>query len=263
MKNRWLIIACCFVACLLAVGCATRKEIVQFKQDTFYLRQQVEALRLENKEIRKTLQDVGKALLNLQDENRQTKADLMAEIDNLKSQTNVLDSKLEDTTYRMSDIMHKKEDTKSTAPKTDSSDVEMMLQKSPPQTDDKTNLDSKLLYNTAYLDLSRGNYQLALQGFKEYLNNFPNSEFAGNAQYWIGETYYARGEFQTAFDEFKKVIVNYPRGTKVAAALLKMGYCLIKLNDLSGAKMYFNAVIQRFPHSEEAKLASSRLEELK
>jgi len=102
-----------------------------------------------------------------------------------------------------------------------------------------------------------------LQEFLEYLDKFPNNELSGNAQYWIGEIYYAQGEFNTAIEEFRKVITNYPQSKKAVAALLKMGYCSMKLDDLVNARIYFLNVTQQYPNSEEACLAKLRLDELR
>jgi len=111
-------------------GCASRKEIVQFKRDTFYLRQQVEALRLENKEIRKMMLDINKSIVSLQDETRKSRADLFAEIENIKTQSQVIDSKLEDATYRMSNIMPVAKDKNHQQAITDSTAVSSTVQMS-------------------------------------------------------------------------------------------------------------------------------------
>ena len=96
-------------ASLLISSCATRKEIVRFKEDMAYLRIQTESLRQENEEIKKMIRDLGKNFSDLQNETRRTKADLLTEIDNVKSQSQVIDSKLEDNTYRMSHFLQKAE----------------------------------------------------------------------------------------------------------------------------------------------------------
>ena len=246
---------------LLIIGCASRKEIVQFKQDMVYLKVQTNALRNDNEEIKKELTAINKSVAGLQEENRRIKADILSELTNLKNQTQFLDSKLDDTSYRMTKLLHTVEDNTVKHPAPDSS-FGASNQQFSARENATVDVNPRELYNTAYLDLSSGNYQLALQGFQEYLYNFPDGEFADNAQYWIGETYYARGDYKTASDEFRKVIINYPRGKKLAAALLKMGYCAIQLGDLTNARKHFSSVIQLFPKSEEAALAKARLEEM-
>lgn len=244
---------------LLISGCATRKEIVHFKEDMVYLRIQSEILRKENEDIKKMLAEMVKNVNELKDETRRTKADLLTEIDNLKSKSQVIDSKLEDTTYRMSHFLQRAETKIPPAAPQDSLDNTASQDRPADQPIQQKDFDPLAVYNAAYLDLSRGNYQLALQGFQQFLDNFPRSELADNAQYWMGEVYYAQKENYKAIEEFKKVIENFPKGDKVAAALLKIGYCHFNLGDQATGKKYLRIVIERFPNSEEARLARSRL----
>src|SRR5262249_25267590 len=89
------------------------------------------------------------------------------------------------------------------------------------------------IYQAAYIDFSKGAYQLAITNFREFIRRFPDHKLAGNAQYWIGEAHFslARGytdgaqaeraqeELGKAIQEFRKVVANYPRGEKTPAAL--------------------------------------------
>jgi tol-pal system protein YbgF len=115
------------------------------------------------------------------------------------------------------------------------------------------------LYDAAYQDLTRGNHGLALMGFQEVLSQFPDSELADNAQYWIGETYYDQADYETALEEFRKVPVSYPTGDKVPAALLKAGFSLQALGHKQDACKAYRDLVDRFPGSEESRLAMTRL----
>jgi len=119
--------------------------------------------------------------------------------------------------------------------------------------------DNKRLYDHAYLDLTRGNYSLAVMGFREFLKRAPASELADNAQYWVGEAFYAQRDFDQAVQEFLKVKEGYPRGDKLPAALLKVGYSFIQLGDRASARRYLKQVTDQFPNSDEAGLAKSKL----
>jgi tol-pal system protein YbgF len=119
--------------------------------------------------------------------------------------------------------------------------------------------DAKRLYDQAYKDLTRGNYSLALLGFREFLRRSPASDLADNAQYWIGECYYAQRDYTPAIQEFLKVQENYPQGDKVPAALLKTGYSFLALEDRASARRYLNQVVEQFPNSEEAVSARNKL----
>lgn len=119
--------------------------------------------------------------------------------------------------------------------------------------------DAKRLYDQAYKDLTRGNYSLALLGFREYLRRSPASDLADNAQYWIGECYYAQRDYDPAIQEFLRVQKDYPQGDKVPAALLKTGFSFLQLEDRASARRYLNQVVEQFPNSEEAISARNKL----
>jgi len=118
---------------------------------------------------------------------------------------------------------------------------------------------AKRVYDQAYLDLTRGNYSLAILGFKEFVRRVPESDMADNAQYWIGESYYAQGDFRQAVREFGKVMDKYAYGDKVPSALLKTGFAKLQLGDRSEAVSYFRQVSDEYPESEESRLAKDKL----
>jgi len=119
--------------------------------------------------------------------------------------------------------------------------------------------DAKRMYDQAYKDLQRGNYSLAVLGFREFLRLAPESDLADNAQYWIGECHYAERDFQQAIQEFLKVPELWPRGDKAPSALLKTGYAYLQLDDRANARKYLNQVVEQFPNSEEATSAKNKL----
>jgi len=94
------------------------------------------------------------------------------------------------------------------------------------------------------------------------LKNFPTSDLAGNAQFYLGEVDYAQSNFQGAVTEYDKVIFEYPKGHKVGAAMLKKGMAEAKLGQKASAVRDLREVVRRFPASDEARQASSRLKEL-
>ena len=133
------------------------------------------------------------------------------------------------------------------------------------------------VYQTAYIDFSKGNYPLAIAGFREFLRRFSDSDLANNAQYWVGEAYFSlargyanqgqadkvQGALEQAVQEFRKVIVNYPRGEKVPTALYKEALALLGLKQPSLAEARLKYLLEHFPQSEEAPLARDRLASLK
>ncbi len=122
--------------------------------------------------------------------------------------------------------------------------------------------DGKRLYDIAYRDLMQENYQLALINFRAYLDRYPGTRLADNAQYWLGEVYYAQGQYNVAVEEFRKVIEDYPGQDKVPSAYYKLALCFQLLDDVPTARRYLEYILETFPDSREAQLAEERLTEL-
>ncbi len=118
------------------------------------------------------------------------------------------------------------------------------------------------LYRSAYEDYMRGNYDLAAEGFREYLRQWGGTDLADNAQYWIGECYDAQERFQEALDAFSEVLEKYPTSDKAAAAQLKKGLIYLKLGDQGQAVVNLQYVVYEHPGTKEADLARERLRSL-
>lgn len=114
-------------------------------------------------------------------------------------------------------------------------------------------------YDAAYLELLKGNYDLAIASFQEYLARFPDTDLADNAQYWIGECHFARGETADAIDSFLAVETRWPNSDKIPGALLKVAYCHQNENNTAGARRVFEELIARYPNSDEARLSREKL----
>lgn len=123
--------------------------------------------------------------------------------------------------------------------------------------------DAMSLYMEA-LDLVRANrdYEKGLSAFGRFLTLYPGSELSDNAQYWIGEIYYAQGDWEKAVLEFDRVVKRYPQGDKVAASILKQGYSFEKLGAAKEAKILLKKVTEEFPDTPEAELAGKHLKEM-
>lgn len=115
------------------------------------------------------------------------------------------------------------------------------------------------LFAAAYGDYSRGNYDLAISEFRQYVETYPTSEMADNAQYWIGESLFAKRQFNEAIAEFDKVSAMFPKGDKIPAARFKKGMALLESGQEEAARAEFTALIKLYPRSNEAALARQQL----
>jgi tol-pal system protein YbgF len=124
------------------------------------------------------------------------------------------------------------------------------------------NLSSQEIYNMAYADYLKGNFALAIDGFKIYLDNFSQSPFADNALYWIGECYFSQKEYADAISRYNQLILNYPLGDKVPAAYLHKGISLMELDRNEEALSVFKLMVSKYPLEEETKIAQEKIKEL-
>lgn len=108
-----------------------------------------------------------------------------------------------------------------------------------------------------------GDLEGARQGFSAFLAEYPNSDLAPNARYWLGETYYGKKDYRKAIDAYDKVELDYPGSEKVPAAILKKGYAYLALKDKKRASSAFKQVVTLYPKSPEAGKASDKLAQLK
>jgi len=117
-------------------------------------------------------------------------------------------------------------------------------------------------YDGALAILKEGRYNEASTAFQQFLSKYPGSNYADNAQYWLGEVFYVTRNFPAALTEFDKVVTSFPDSSKVADARLKMGYIHYELKDWSKAREMLNQVVQGYPGTTSARLAQERLDRM-
>ncbi len=115
------------------------------------------------------------------------------------------------------------------------------------------------LYSQAYADYARGNYDLAMQGFAEYLRAYPGTDFSDNAQYWIGECLYGKKMYAEAIDSWNILLKDYPASDKLPDGRVKKGMALERLGRRSQALVEYRFVVDRYPTSQAARIARERL----
>jgi tol-pal system protein YbgF len=115
-------------------------------------------------------------------------------------------------------------------------------------------------YRAAVELVRAGKYEDSIAALRGFLEHFPRHDYADNAQYWLGEAFYAQKDYPHALIEFRATIETYPRGNKVPDALLKVGYCYQALGKLDKARAVLEQVVNLYPKTEPAALAAKRLE---
>jgi len=230
------------LVCLLVIfsGCSIKRQWLQ------------QTAQIDSLQKRVTKLD---SLQRLQEEILwELKADFGYSLEQINQKIGQIDAKFEDSQDRVARIAQKLGLRTNVSSSSTPADTGMPTQ---------VTVEPAALYNTAYLDFTRGNFDLAIQGFEQYLKLFPDTELSDNAQYWIGESYFTKKEWQMALIGFEKVEKDYPTGNKLPAALYKIGLCYMNLKIAGKAKEYLNRVVKDFPSLPEASLAKERLQTLR
>ena len=111
----------------------------------------------------------------------------------------------------------------------------------------------KQQYSYAQKLVTKGQYAKAEQALAAFLKRYPKAQLAGNAQYWLGQTYYVRKMYTKATRAFLEGYNNYPKSPKAAAFLLKIGMSLNAMGEKADACDAYRELASRFPTSMENK----------
>lgn len=132
-----------------------------------------------------------------------------------------------------------------------------------PSTPGTVSAEEKAAYEAAFEALKQGRYAESSQLFSEFITAFPDGEYAANATYWLGESYYVTQNYDVALQTFQTLLSRFPDSRKAPDALLKVGYCHFELGDTQGAQSTLNEVVARYPDTPVARLAQARLRALR
>jgi TolA-binding protein len=257
----------------LLVGCAPeatpllREDPDRFRADLLRVEQEIQASRSALlAEIQATDRRTAQSLTELQ----RSVARLGTRLDDLGRETGQIQGRVDELRRRV-DALALQLDAAGSPSSTGAGPPSpaTTAQRSPPP----PGTQSSELYQTAYIDFTRGNYNLAVAAFREYLRLYPSTSLAESAQYWIAESHFslARGhqgrnegeravqELERAVQEFRKVVVAYPRGDRVPAALYKEALALVELGQVQLAAARLQFLVDQFPAREEAAKAKDEL----
>jgi tol-pal system protein YbgF len=263
-------------ALILAAGCAPQAEIVKLRNEMNDLRTE---MRSENKELKGRVPDLSgiekrqdqlaadiKSTADLQ----QAVADQGARFDQLTTDLQIMQGKLEENNFRMKEMSQKLDDKAYRLSELTArvDQLEGKLRSAPAVTataekkpEVRTPSPSEA-YQQAKTDYDKGSFDLAIAGFVNYLKLFPDASQADSAQYWIGECYYSKKEYGKAIEEFDKVLKNHPKSEKAPGARLKIGYSYLNERNNTKAKEHLNRVVKDYPSSKEAALAKEKLKKI-
>src|SRR5262245_26108476 len=109
------------------------------------------------------------------------------------------------------------------------------------------------VYEGAYDQYTNRQFGEAEAGFRLFLSRYRDHELAGNAQYWLGETYYVQGKYKDAARSFLSGFQTFPKSPRAPNALLKLGMSLNKLGQKEQACGAFAEVPKKYPAAADAR----------
>ena len=247
-----------------------RKQIVEQQKRSDELRQQNEALaaRLAKLEEALKTQPVLELVSQLEL--------LRQELKQLRGQIEVLGNNIEGTAKRQRDMyvdldsrLRRLEQPGAASPATGAAPVAppspsapAVAPAAPVPTSAAGGADARM-YEAAQNQRRIGNYRGAIVAFQSFISQYPKSELAPRAQYWIGDSYYNLRDFKSAITHQQKLVSSYPDSSTVPDALLNIASSQMELGDTATARKTLDGLVSRYPASEAAEKAKRRLAALR
>lgn len=226
---------------LIISGCfATREEMQTLQEDIATLQGQVSTLQ------KATNQSTSKIKIG--------QADIGARMDEVELSQQQLTAKIEETNGRIEKLGLRLDDLEEL--------FKARLKALESNTTAEFTVSADTLYQTAYADFTRGNFDLAILGFREYLNKYPLGTLADSAQFWIGQCFVSQKKYQEAIVEFAKVSANFSQSKSAPAAKYKIALAQIELDQKEEALKTLDELILKYPEAQERKLAQDKKQEL-
>jgi tol-pal system protein YbgF len=252
---------------LLSAGCYGGKMIkMPINAELAY--RQVDTLRTRQDEILRMIDELSRQLAEEREANLLYRAQSESNLDDIERSLEILSNKIDANTQLLATMSGSKQTW--TSPAGGSNPVDTVSAggsggDTPDSLQARPSIgegDAEKLFNEAYTDLSLGNYDLAIQGFKNYLVKFSGGARLSEVHYYLGESYYASEHYLEAVGEFQYIVREFPDSRLVPAALLKSGICYASLEERALAQRAFRELIAQYPDSEEAERARISLKDL-
>ncbi len=269
------------LALILLAGCATSSDVQKLQSQITELQDQLAQVK-RTTAGKEEVQGVNQRIAEQTQQLLKSNATLNAKVEQIEERANNTQGSIEQTNYRLDRLaqqltqsQHDIEDLKaavaravapppSAAPAGVGAGATSTAQPAMPEVTVPASASENPMdvYQAAYRDYQRGNYDLAVAGFRDFLARYPDSELSANAEYWIGESLYTQKKYSEAIEQFNRVVNKFPKSDKAPGALLKKGYAYLATNDRPRAIVQFQYVVHEYPNSRESALAKDRLKQL-
>ena len=123
--------------------------------------------------------------------------------------------------------------------------------------------DEQTTYEAAMATFKAGDYKAAASQLGDFVRRYPQSGYASNAQYWLGNAYYAQRDCKKAIAAQQVVVATYADSAKAPDAMLNIGTCHAELKNKKAATKALKDLIAKYPDSTAAQAARDRLPTLR
>ena len=118
-------------------------------------------------------------------------------------------------------------------------------------------------YEFAVSFLKVGDYETAEFALREFIDDNPKHELAGNAQYWYGETFRVRQLYQDAATAYLDAYQKYPESSKAPVNLLKLGVMLVQIGEKQQGCTMILGVKDQYPKANQSIIQKAEYEKKK
>jgi tol-pal system protein YbgF len=251
---------------------AVNRELVELQTQVQQIQDQMTALKQsldERMGVIKNLMDqntdsinkVTVAITNMQVAIQKQQSDTNNHVDQLSGQLQTLNDSLDELKARLGKVTNQLEAMQQ-AQQTLAAQASQQAQQTQQQQQQMSVPPPDVLYNNALRDYNGGNVDLAKQEFSDYVKNYPNTDLAGNAYFYLAELDFKAGDYPNAIKGYDQVLQSFPDGSKAASAELKKGLAQVESGQKDAGITTLRHVVQRYPRTNEATQAKDRLRKL-
>jgi tol-pal system protein YbgF len=251
---------------------AANKEHQQMMADIRMLQEQAQLLQVQLAALAEALKAISTKMDEQSAASRKAFADQKLLVDAVSGDLRVVREKVDDNNLRIGSVAQELEALRTVIPQgvpsglpvgdpqaTGDPAAQPAQPAAPPL---NPGVSPERLYNMAWADYAGGEYTLAIQGFETYIKTFPKSSQAGDAQHYIGETYYVQGKYREAVTAYDRVIADFANTKMLPDTYYKRGQALYALGQVDRARESWEFVVKTYPNSDAGRLARQRLDQL-
>ncbi len=232
-------------------GCATHRQANDILVDT-------RTLKTDNARMRAAIARMDSVIAHSAEADNRLRAEMRTAISDLNNQIAALMQSNSELMIRINECCKEEIRVITASPGAQQSESGTVT-----RTDNETpSIDCSQTYDDAFILVRQLEYEKAINGFRNFLENCQQHENVPNAHYWIGESYYMLEKFTEAIAEFEVMVRDYKSSPNIDRALYKLARSHEELGHKEKAKKIYQEVVDDHPNTLSAEQARDRLKEL-